>query len=985
MKSATRILAVLLCVVLAAVMMPMMSIVADNGNASIWDGTASNSFESGKGTADDPFVIATAQQLAYLAQDVHSGNTYEGYYFKLAADIDLAQRLWLPIGTGYEADNGKFEAYGKKPFMGNFDGDNHVVANLYMDNSGIDGSNSVVGAGGLFGNVEGGVTIENVVVFNGAVETGGWGIGGLIGRANGGSEEMTIRNCHVIESRVTAGTRFGGLIGIINDNVNIIGCSVNKTDVVQVNAEFHGWGSSAGAGGLVGYSERGTDRKPSTISDCYAYTNVNAFDSDVGGIIGYADKNISIHNCWAGSVSAYTMQGTFIQNTGDAFMGGIYGRARKSDDAGAISAVFVVNTNFAPANSIQNAINGTHVIGGKNIDDDYAGYIQNAYYANVRRNGAVFGGSNSSSQDGAAAALSDIQNGTRTKDLGWDEDIWFYSSGKMPIIKGTGRFLGIDDGSGVYSGICTHEYKSTVTKEPTCYENGVTTYTCRFCGISYTEAIEAYPHSWNIEWKSDDNNRTMYHTCSRCGTKSNAVNYHAPLTKQYGFTVTEDGRVLFRGEEYISAGTDWYDAATAILDAAHARDTAASSAARQSAEKDLQDAIDALDTIFSMLKEYNIPYIRFNAVAYDSTRYGYWYTHTDEYFEYMDIFAAKAKEYGIGLIPSLFWSPEALPEYLGEPLTAMGDPNSKTVAVIKDMTEKFVLHYMDNSIIYAWEFGNEYNLRAEGTDLKIPLEDIAYCRKVFVDVIRQLDPYRAIGSGDSIFRPQQWNLHTGRTAFDTLDEVRKVMDLLLPEGMNMLSVHIYDFDYEQGYQRPWVRSRDLSVLLGAFRQVAAERGAAIYIGEYGGQLTYAGNSEAAVDNFIENTLKVMIPQILAAQEKNGIGVSCYWSIWTNAGFGEDVNYIAPGTKGEFILDLLKEFNDKHPQPEPEYMIGDINLDGRIDGMDSVLLLQSIAGWDLTGDINLDLGDVNGDGLIDGRDTVLMLQYLAGWFDEFPAA
>ena len=42
----------------------------------------------------------------------------------------------------------------------------------------------------------------------------------------------------------------------------------------------------------------------------------------------------------------------------------------------------------------------------------------------------------------------------------------------------------------------THSYTSSVTKNPSCGENGVMTYTCS-CGSSYTEAIPASGHQWN--------------------------------------------------------------------------------------------------------------------------------------------------------------------------------------------------------------------------------------------------------------------------------------------------------------------------------------------------------------------------------------------------------------------------------------------------------------------------------------------------------
>lgn len=66
------------------------------------------------------------------------------------------------------------------------------------------------------------------------------------------------------------------------------------------------------------------------------------------------------------------------------------------------------------------------------------------------------------------------------------------------------------------------------------------------------------------------------------------------------------------------------------------------------------------------------------------------------------------------------------------------------------------------------------------------------------------------------------------------------------------------------------------------------------------------------------------------------------------------------------------------------LIGDINMDGVVNGMDSVIILQLNAGWEIS-DIDRTAADVNADGNINGIDATLMLQYLAGWFTEFPAA
>ena len=49
---------------------------------TVWDGSVAESFDSGTGTEDDPYIIKTAEQLAYLAQYVNSGAMYMAYYWQ---------------------------------------------------------------------------------------------------------------------------------------------------------------------------------------------------------------------------------------------------------------------------------------------------------------------------------------------------------------------------------------------------------------------------------------------------------------------------------------------------------------------------------------------------------------------------------------------------------------------------------------------------------------------------------------------------------------------------------------------------------------------------------------------------------------------------------------------------------------------------------------------------------------------------------------
>lgn len=56
-------------------------------------------YESGKGTKSDPYVIKTADQLVYFADQVNTGNNYsKNRFFVLRADIDLSGIDWVPIG-----------------------------------------------------------------------------------------------------------------------------------------------------------------------------------------------------------------------------------------------------------------------------------------------------------------------------------------------------------------------------------------------------------------------------------------------------------------------------------------------------------------------------------------------------------------------------------------------------------------------------------------------------------------------------------------------------------------------------------------------------------------------------------------------------------------------------------------------------------------------------------------------------------------------
>ena len=109
----------------------------------VWDGTVGDGFGGGQGTESDPFLIYTAEELAFMAHTVNNGN-FEGAYFKLMADLDLAGIEWTPIGQGSNSSF-DYENAGADRFCGHFDGNGHVIYRLqqletYFGRSGLFGA-----------------------------------------------------------------------------------------------------------------------------------------------------------------------------------------------------------------------------------------------------------------------------------------------------------------------------------------------------------------------------------------------------------------------------------------------------------------------------------------------------------------------------------------------------------------------------------------------------------------------------------------------------------------------------------------------------------------------------------------------------------------------------------------------------------------------------------------------------------------------------
>ena len=266
---------------------------------------------AGKGTEDNPYLIATMDDLLQVAAVMnHSTLCYDYRYscFQLTADIVLnncsdfdtwdekaPKNVWTPI------------AY-NTPFNGVFDGNGHTISGLYIDQPVTKIGSNLMAQFGLFGKNNGEIknlTIENAYVHPKYVNEMQAPSGGIIAADSNG----TISDCTVSGIVISEGNNFGGIAG---SNYGVI------SDCTFTGELIERAGSSGSIGGIAGSSGNISNCTVSARIVCEK-TDASYACSSMGGIAGmhssFAHDSI-IENC--------TFNGEII--SGDS-AGGIVGHA----------------------------------------------------------------------------------------------------------------------------------------------------------------------------------------------------------------------------------------------------------------------------------------------------------------------------------------------------------------------------------------------------------------------------------------------------------------------------------------------------------------------------------------------------------------------------------------------------------------------------------------------------------------------------------
>ncbi|MBC9784700.1 S-layer homology domain-containing protein [Heliobacterium chlorum] len=280
---------------------------------------------SGSGTTDDPYRIASPENLLWLSSAINNNSASEPYAsyrtacYRQTADLDMSG-----ITTFERIGSSTLGA--QSAFRGVYDGGNHTISNLTLTIS------SAVTDQGFFGYVLGG-KIENLILndymFDESTALESAGAGGIVAQG----KNVTITNCHIIgnseivSNSIVINTYIGGIIGYMNGGT-VSNCSnsanIRKTQVCN-----------AVLGGIVGTLDDGT------VSNCFNIGDIDAVNASVtyyaGGIVGSDYSNI---------VNCYNVGQINVTGDSSSLIGGVEGTPW-----GTLSDVYYLKTDVNDPNS----------------------------------------------------------------------------------------------------------------------------------------------------------------------------------------------------------------------------------------------------------------------------------------------------------------------------------------------------------------------------------------------------------------------------------------------------------------------------------------------------------------------------------------------------------------------------------------------------------------------------------------------------------
>ncbi|WP_418325994.1 hypothetical protein [Segatella sp.] len=239
---------------------------------------------TGKGTEAEPFVLKTADHLAWFRDYVNGG--HPSACAKIAddvkeidmstvchkADAQVAELSWTPIGN---SDN---------KYQGTFDGNRKTISNLYI--------NATSDHAGFFGYADEEGSIKNITFDNAKVNS----TGNYTGILAGYEEFCIIENIKTLANCSVKGKdAVGGIAGRASGDIS------NCENHAIVNGRFY-------VGGVVGSHMQVNN----SITSCANYGVVTGTEYSVGGIAGYFNSGTIQNSANYGDVTGTVYVGNLI-------------------------------------------------------------------------------------------------------------------------------------------------------------------------------------------------------------------------------------------------------------------------------------------------------------------------------------------------------------------------------------------------------------------------------------------------------------------------------------------------------------------------------------------------------------------------------------------------------------------------------------------------------------------------------------------------
>ena len=373
------------------------------------------------------------------------------------------------------------------------------------------------------------------------------------------------------------------------------------------------------------------------------------------------------------------------------------------------------------------------------------------------------------------------------------------------------------------------------------------------------------------------------------GEPDTVASYWTDSTARKGLYVSSDSTqtasIYLNGAKYYATGTNCYEL---LLVSLHKKRDA-------QGRIDLSDSFAALD----VLRRNGVGIVRFNCGVYFASELTAYTQNREEYLLALARLAAYAEKLEIGLIPSFFWIYTTVPDYVREPYRSWGIEGSRTTEFLKAYTTDVVEALKPYKSIFAWEFGNEFNLQADlpnwqkefgKTDARYWIQgrDVRYAIRLFAETVRSLDPDgRMIVSGHSAMRPSQYHLNTEYAfSVDDTQQYRAATELFTPDPAEGMSEHVYEAGREFADRGKVTLSEQIAVAMGTARSLNK-----VYIvGEFGGLLPLKQAYRTYYDAFLDG----------------GVQLSLIWNF--SPGRRTEYSFSADDETGKYVFYLIREYN-----------------------------------------------------------------------------